>query len=47
LKHWEHLRELRCDLGQGYLFSPPVEPKAAGKLLLQSAPSPRAKVAGA
>lgn len=47
LKHWEHLRELSCDLGQGYLFSQPVEPEAAGKLLLQSAHSPHAKVAGA
>jgi diguanylate cyclase (GGDEF)-like protein/PAS domain S-box-containing protein len=32
-KHWERLREMGCDLGQGYFFSQPVEPGAAGKLL--------------
>ena len=32
-KHWERFPELGCDLGQGYFFSQPVEPEAAGKLL--------------
>jgi EAL domain-containing protein (putative c-di-GMP-specific phosphodiesterase class I) len=29
----ELLRELGCDLGQGYLFSQPVAAEAAGQLL--------------
>ena len=43
----DHLRALGCDLGQGYLFSQPVEAKAAEELLRQQNPLPRAKVAGA
>ena len=34
-KQLEHLRELGCELGQGYLFSPPVDADAATKLLQQ------------
>lgn len=33
LAQFERLRDLGCDLGQGYLFSQPVEAEAAGKLL--------------
>ena len=29
LQQADHLRELRCALGQGYLFSRPVDPDAA------------------
>jgi diguanylate cyclase (GGDEF)-like protein/PAS domain S-box-containing protein len=32
-KHLEALRELGCEMGQGYFFSPPVSEEAAGKLL--------------
>lgn len=46
-KHWDRLRELGCDLGQGYFFSQPVEPAAAGKLLSQPGHLPHAHVAGA
>ena len=46
-KHWDRLCEIGCDLGQGYFFSQPVEPEAAGKLLAQGARLLQAKVAGA
>jgi len=46
-KHWELLRELGCDLGQGYFFSQPVEAEAAGKLLQQRTPILHANGAGA
>ncbi len=46
-KHWEHLRELGCEQGQGYFFSPPLEPEAAGALLRQLNPFLHAKSAGA
>lgn len=46
-KHWEHLRQSGCDLGQGYFFSRPVEAKAAEQLLLQPSPLAHAKIAGA
>ena len=46
-KQLDHLRELGCELGQGYLFSQPVDAKAAEQLLRQRIPVPRAKVAGA
>jgi diguanylate cyclase (GGDEF)-like protein/PAS domain S-box-containing protein len=41
----ERLRELRCDLGQGYFFSQPLEAGAAGNLLHDSSPLLQAKVA--
>src|SRR5208282_3818549 len=44
-KQLESLRALGCDLGQGYLFSQPVEARAAGELLSQ--PAPQVKTAGA
>jgi diguanylate cyclase (GGDEF)-like protein/PAS domain S-box-containing protein len=44
-KQLDHLLQLECELGQGYLFSPPVAAKDAAQLLRQ--PLPRAKVAGA
>lgn len=43
----DHLHKMGCDLGQGYLFSQPVEAKAAEELLRQPNPLPHAKVAGA
>lgn len=45
-KHWERLRELGCDQGQGYFFSPPIDPKEAGKLLRESRSLTHAKFAG-
>ncbi len=47
VKHWDHLREVGCDLGQGYFFSHPLEPEAAGKLLSQRGQLPQAAGAGA
>jgi diguanylate cyclase (GGDEF)-like protein/PAS domain S-box-containing protein len=47
-KQLEHLRQMGCELGQGFLFSPPVEADAAEQLFLQQvAFVRRAKVAGA
>ena len=46
-KHLDHLRQSGCELGQGDLFSQPVEAKAAEELLRQRTPAPQAKVAGA
>jgi diguanylate cyclase (GGDEF)-like protein/PAS domain S-box-containing protein len=43
----DHLRQLGCDLGQGYLFSQPVEASAAERLLRQRNPSSHTKAAGA
>jgi diguanylate cyclase (GGDEF)-like protein/PAS domain S-box-containing protein len=43
----DHLHAAGCDLGQGYLFSQPVEAKAAEELLRQRNPIPHAKVAAA
>jgi diguanylate cyclase (GGDEF)-like protein/PAS domain S-box-containing protein len=43
----EALRELGCDQGQGYLFSPPVDAEAAGKLLNEHFAILQAKTAGA
>jgi len=43
----DHLHALGCDLGQRYLFSQPVEAKAAGEFLRQWIPLAHAKVAGA
>jgi len=43
----DRLQALGCDLGQGYLFSHPVEAKAAEEFLRQRNPLPHAKVAGA
>jgi diguanylate cyclase (GGDEF)-like protein/PAS domain S-box-containing protein len=47
VKHFDILCELSCDLGQGYLFSQPVGPETAGKLLSESHPLPHSKSAGA
>jgi diguanylate cyclase (GGDEF)-like protein/PAS domain S-box-containing protein len=46
-RHWDHLRELGCDLGQGYFFSQPIEPEAATNLLGQRGQLPQAGGAGA
>jgi EAL domain-containing protein (putative c-di-GMP-specific phosphodiesterase class I) len=45
-KQLEHLLALGCEVGQGYLFSQPVEAKAAG-LLLRESSFLQARVAGA
>ncbi|MFZ0815743.1 MAG: EAL domain-containing protein [Candidatus Sulfotelmatobacter sp.] len=45
-KQLDQLRELGCELGQGYLFSSPVDAKAAEELLRQRNTA-RTKVAGA
>jgi diguanylate cyclase (GGDEF)-like protein/PAS domain S-box-containing protein len=47
IKQLDHLRQLGCELGQGHLFSQPVEAKAAEQLLRARNPLPLAKVAGA
>ena len=46
VKHWDHLREVGCDFGQGYFFSQPVDAAAASKLLSRRG-LPHANVAGA
>lgn len=43
----DHLRQLGCQLGQGYLFSRPVEANAAEQLLRQRNSVPHTKTAGA
>jgi diguanylate cyclase (GGDEF)-like protein/PAS domain S-box-containing protein len=45
-KQLDCLLELGCDLGQGYLFSQPVDAEAAGQLMIDP-PVTHAKVAGA
>jgi diguanylate cyclase (GGDEF)-like protein/PAS domain S-box-containing protein len=46
-KQLDHLLASGCDLGQGYLFSQPVEAKAAEELLRQRSLLPHTKVASA
>ena len=46
-KQLDLLLALGCELGQGYLFSQPVEAKAVQLLLRQTSLAPHAKVAGA
>jgi diguanylate cyclase (GGDEF)-like protein/PAS domain S-box-containing protein len=46
-KQLDHLRELRCEFGQGYLFSQPLEAKAAEQLLRDQRSLLGAGVAGA
>ncbi len=43
----DHLQALGCPLGQGYLFSPPVEAKVAQQLLSRRNPAPYVNVARA
>jgi EAL domain-containing protein (putative c-di-GMP-specific phosphodiesterase class I) len=42
----DHLHQMGCDLGQGFVFSPPLEAKAAEDLLRQRNPLSYAKVTG-
>ena len=46
-KQLDHLRGLGCELGQGFLFSPPLDAKGAEQLLRQPALISQAKMAGA
>ncbi len=46
-KQLDHLQALGCQLGQGYLFSPPVEAKAAQQLLSRRNPAPYVNIARA
>jgi EAL domain-containing protein (putative c-di-GMP-specific phosphodiesterase class I) len=46
-KELDRLHELGCDLGQGFLFSQPVEANAVEKLLRERAQLPHMKAAGA
>ena len=46
-KQLEALREMGCNLGQGYLFSQPVDPASAGKLLSEQTAILKAKGTGA
>ncbi|MGA7220990.1 MAG: EAL domain-containing protein, partial [Candidatus Sulfotelmatobacter sp.] len=46
-KQLERLHELGCELGQGYLFSPPVDVATATALLRQRSMATRVNVAGA
>src|SRR5579863_10265425 len=47
VKHLDRLRELGCQFGQGYLFSPPVEASAVEKLLSQQSAQLQASGAAA
>jgi diguanylate cyclase (GGDEF)-like protein/PAS domain S-box-containing protein len=46
-KQLDYLQVLGCELGQGYLFSPPVEAKEAQQLLSRKSPAPHISVARA
>ena len=43
----DHLHQLGCDLGQGHVFSPPLEAKVAEEFLRQRSPLSHSKVASA
>jgi diguanylate cyclase (GGDEF)-like protein/PAS domain S-box-containing protein len=45
LKQWECLRDFGCDLGQGYFFSPPLDPEGASEFLRAHSSTSEAKVA--
>jgi diguanylate cyclase (GGDEF)-like protein/PAS domain S-box-containing protein len=47
IRQLDYLQAQGCDLGQGHLFSPPVDAKAAEELLRQPNTIPHAKVASA
>jgi EAL domain-containing protein (putative c-di-GMP-specific phosphodiesterase class I) len=46
-KQLEHLKQLGCELGQGFFFSPPDDANAAEQLLRRQVAAVYAKVAGA
>jgi diguanylate cyclase (GGDEF)-like protein/PAS domain S-box-containing protein len=46
-KQWECLHGFGCDLGQGYFFSPPLDPEAASEFLRAHASTSQAKGAEA
>jgi EAL domain-containing protein (putative c-di-GMP-specific phosphodiesterase class I) len=45
-KQWEMLRELGCEMGQGFFFSPAVDAEAAAKLLAEWSAAGKAKATG-
>jgi diguanylate cyclase (GGDEF)-like protein/PAS domain S-box-containing protein len=47
LRQWEVLRDLGCEMGQGYLFSAPVTQDVAGGFLQDWNPTAQAKAANA
>jgi diguanylate cyclase (GGDEF)-like protein/PAS domain S-box-containing protein len=46
MKHFEMLRDLGCDRGQGYFFSQPVDEESAGKLFHEWTPSSQGQSCG-
>ena len=47
VKQLEHLQQLGCELGQGFLFSPPVDAKQTEHFMRQTPPGSQGKVVAA